>query len=71
MLDGHSRYILSSALFVHGTVDNILRLLKNTTRKYGKPLQILTDHGRQFYNRYCKSYFDVFCIQNDIVHVMG
>jgi transposase InsO family protein len=71
ILDDHSRYILSSALFEHGTADNILWLLKDTIRKYGKPLQILTDHGRQFYNRYCKSDFDVFCIQNDIVHVMG
>ncbi len=71
ILDDHSRYILSSALFEHGTVDNILQLLKNTIRKHGRPLQILADHGRQFYSRYSNSDFDVFCIQNKIEHVMG
>ena len=71
ILDDHSRYILSSQIFEHGSTDNILLLLKNTIRKYGKPVQILTDHGRQFYNRYSKSDFDVFCIQNKIEHVMG
>jgi transposase InsO family protein len=70
LLDDHSRYILPSQIFEHGITDNILLLLKNTIRKYGKPLQILTDHGRQF-NRYSKSDFDVFCIQNKIEHVMG
>jgi len=71
VLDDHSRYILPSQIYEHGSADNILRLLKNTIRKYGKPLQILTDHGSQFYNKYCKSDFDVFWIQNKIEHVTG
>ena len=38
---------------------------KNTIRNYGKPVQILTDHGKQFYNKYCKSDFDIFFVQDN------
>ena len=70
ILDDHSRYILSSQIFEHATTHNILLLLKNTIINYGKPVQILTDHGRQFYNKYCKSDFDIFFVQDKIEHVM-
>ena len=51
----------------------IIDLVKRTIRKYGKPLQILTDHGSQFYNSRSKlqSDFDSFCKEHDIEHVMG
>ena len=57
---------------VHQT--NVIDLVKQTIRKYGKPLQILmTDHGSQFYNSHSKlqSDFDSFCKEHDIQHVMG
>ena len=70
ILDDYSRYILSSQIFEHTTSHNILLLLKKTIRHYGKPVQILTDHGRQFYNKYCKSDFDIFFFQDKREHVM-
>jgi hypothetical protein len=70
IVDDHSRYILSSQIFEHATTHNILLLLKNTIRNYGKPVQILTDHDRQFNNRYCKSDFDIFFVRDKIEHVM-
>ena len=53
--------------------DNIIYLLKRTIRKYGKPMQILTDHGSQFYNSHSKlqSDFDSFCKEHDVQHVIG
>jgi transposase InsO family protein len=73
IFDDHSRYVLSSIQCIEGTSDKIIYLLKRTIRKYGKPLQILTDHGSQFYNSRSKlqSNFDSFCKEHDIQHIMG
>ncbi|HSF00300.1 MAG TPA: hypothetical protein VLA48_05335 [Nitrososphaeraceae archaeon] len=59
-------------MHIEGTSENVIDLVKRTIRKYGKPLQILTDHASQFYNSRSKlqSDFDLFCTQNDIGHVM-
>ncbi|MGB9169318.1 MAG: hypothetical protein WCB31_10365 [Nitrososphaeraceae archaeon] len=48
-------------------------MVKRTIRKYGKPLQILTDHGSQFYNSHSKlkSDFNLFWTQTYIQHPMG
>jgi transposase len=45
IFDDHSRFVLSSIKCMEGTSNKIIYLLKRTIRKYGKPLQILTDHG--------------------------
>jgi hypothetical protein len=47
--------------------------LKRTIKKYGKPLEILTDHGSQFYNSRStlQSDFDSFCKEHDIQHIIG
>ena len=73
IFDDHSRYVLSSIKCIRGTSENVIDLVKHTIRKYGKPLQILTDHGSQFYNSRSKlqSDFDCFCKEHDIQHVMG
>ena len=73
IFDDHSRYVLSSIKCIEGTSDRIIYLLKRTIRKYGKPLQILTDHDSQFYNSHStlQSDFDSFCKEHDIQHVMG
>ena len=59
--------------YIEGTSENVIDLVKRTIRKYGKPLQILTDHGSQFYNSRSKlqSDFDSFCKEHDIQHIMG
>ena len=54
IFDDHSRFVLSSIKYMEGTSNKIIYLLKRTIRKYGKPLQILTDHGSQFYNSHSK-----------------
>ena len=73
IFDDHSRYVLSSIKSIEGTSENVIDLVNRSIRKYGKPLQILTDHGSQFYNSRSKlqSDFDSFCKEHDIQHVMG
>lgn len=40
--------------------------------EYGKPRQIITDHGTQFYSvRNGESSFDQFCMENSIQHILG
>ena len=43
IFDDHSRYVLSSIKWIEGISENVIDLVKRTVRKYGKPLQILTD----------------------------
>jgi putative transposase len=72
ILDDHSRYILASAITRHATTArSIIDLVRQAIKLYGKPEQILTDHGRQFYNPYSESDFDGFCKKQSIEHVMG
>lgn len=72
IFDDHSRYVLSSIKCIEGTSENVIDLVKRTIRKYGKPLQILTDHGSQFYNSRSKlqSDFDSFCKEHDIHNIL-
>jgi len=73
ILDDHSRYVLSSIKCIEGTSDRIIGLLKHTIRKYGKPLQMLTDHGSEFYNSHSTLQSDYHSLykEHDIYHVTG
>lgn len=48
-LDDHSRFIVGSEKFWDPTTDNALNLFEKAVKKYGKPVQVLTDRGIQFY----------------------
>lgn len=48
-LDDHSRFVLGSEKFYDPTADNALLVLEECVDRYGKPVQILTDRGTQFY----------------------
>ena len=47
-IDDASRFIVGSGKFVNATTDNALDVLHDAIKKYGKPKQIMTDHGSQF-----------------------
>ena len=48
-LDDHSRFVLGCEKFYDPTTDNALWLLEECISSYGRPRQILTDRGTQFY----------------------
>lgn len=48
--DDHSRFVVASRRFSEATTENVIRLVEQAFRRYGRPGQILTDHGTQFTN---------------------
>jgi transposase InsO family protein len=72
VLDDHSRMILASKVLENATTENALYVLRIVIRMFGKPRQILTDHGCQFFaNKGGLSDFDVWCKENGIHHIMA
>jgi len=48
-LDDHSRFIPASQVFENANTENALEVLEQAIDEHGKPKQILTDQGVQFY----------------------
>jgi len=72
ILDDHSRFITASKLFKEGTAENVIWLLDRAIHEYAKPMEILTDHGSQFWSvRKGESSFDAYCESNKIKHILG
>ncbi len=73
LLDDHSRFIVGFRIFPHvPTTDNVIELTNQSICKYGKPREILTDHGAQFFaNRGGISRFDVHCVKENIMHILA
>jgi transposase InsO family protein len=70
-LDDHSRFIPGSRIHHNPTTQHAIQLLKESISQYGKPDQILTDRGTQFYPaRGGVSEFTKFCTGNGIEHIV-
>lgn len=71
ILDDHSRFIPASKKYSEATMENGIRLLEFVIRKFGKPEQVITDRGTQFWNNRSDkpTEFTTFCIDNGIVHI--
>lgn len=70
-LDDHSRFISGSRVHHTPTTEHAITLLKASIQQYGKPQQILTDRGAQFYPaRGGESAFTTFCSGNGIQHIV-
>ena len=71
-LDDHSRFVPGSVVHHDPTAENVIQLLKSCISKYGRPEQILTDRGTQFYPaRGDVSAFTEFCSGNGIEHIVA
>jgi len=71
-LDDHSRFIPGSRIHHNPTAEHAIKLLEESVRRYGKPDQILTDRGPQFYPaRGGVSEFTEFCAGNGIEHIVA
>jgi transposase InsO family protein len=70
-LDDHSCFIPGSRIHHNPTAEHAIKLLEESVRRYGKPDQILTNRGPQFYPaRGGVSEFTEFCAGNDIEHIV-
>jgi len=71
-LDDHSRFIPGSSIHHNSTAEHAINLLEESVRRYGRPDQILTDRGLQFYPaRGGVSEFTEFCTGNGIEHIVA
>ena len=64
-IDDASRYIVGYGMFGDATTDNALRVLHDSISEYGKPKQVMTDHGSQF----CSDEDKVFRYQEELKKV--
>src|SRR5438045_1458816 len=48
-MDDRSRYVVSYGLYPHQKAEIVLEALAEGCSKYGKPKEVLTDQGRQYY----------------------
>lgn len=70
-MDDHSRFINVSRIFTEATMENSIKVFEEVIRLFGKPKQILTDRGSQFWNNNGDkpTGFTQFCIDNNILHI--
>lgn len=74
ILDDCTRMILAHRVVLNSSAELVIELLQEVIDTYGKPDQILSDHGTEFYSISSgkgKSKFDKFCKENGVEHIMG
>jgi transposase InsO family protein len=70
--DDHSSAILAADVRTTCLTDDVVEILNRTMEMFGKPEQILSDHGTQWCSANgggCR--FDEWCLENGIEHIMG
>jgi putative transposase len=76
-LDDASRFVLGYGMFDDATTENAISVLDNCISRYGRPLELLTDHGSQFYANSGQikspgvSRFQEYLLKNRINHILG
>ena len=74
-LDDASRFIVGYGIFDEATTENAISVLNDCINGYGKPLELLTDHGSQFYANFGEikavgmSKFQQYLIDRKINHI--
>jgi putative transposase len=76
-LDDASRFIVGYGIFDEATTENAISVLDDCINTYGKPLELLTDHGSKFYANFGEikavgiSKFQQYLIDRKINHILG
>jgi transposase InsO family protein/transposase-like protein len=70
-LDDFSRYVVSFALALHQKQDLVMEALLSGIDRFGKPKEILSDQGRQYYSWRGKSFFQKYLDKQGIAHVVA
>jgi hypothetical protein len=70
-LDDRSRYVVSAGLHPHQKVEIVLEALSQGISKYGRPKEVLTDQGRQYYAWRGKNEFQKRLKVEGIQHVVA
>jgi transposase InsO family protein len=70
-LDDYSRFVVSFALHLTQKSELVLEALKDGIARFGKPREILTDQGRQYFSWRGKSEFQHLLHREGIRHVVA
>ncbi len=70
-LDDHSRYVVSWKAGLRQTSDFVLEALLEGIHRWGKPKEILSDQGRQYFSWRGKSPFQKLLAKQGIAHVVS
>lgn len=70
-LDDHSRYVVSWGLFLRQTGAISMETLLDGIQRYGKPKEVLTDQGRQYFAWRGKTGFQQLLAKEGIAHVVA
>ena len=70
-LDDYSRYIVSWGLYLHQKQDIVIETLLDGIERFGKPKEVLTDQGRQYFAWRGKGDFQRLLIREGIQHVVA
>jgi transposase InsO family protein len=70
-LDDHSRYVVSWALSTSAKKDWVAGCLMDGIQRYGKPVEVLSDQGPQYYSWRGKSAFQRLLGKEGIRHVVA
>ena len=70
-LDDYSRYVLAFVLATHQRRELVLEALEESLVRFGKPKEILTDQGRQYYSWRGKTDFQKRLEREGIQHVVS
>ena len=76
-LDDASRFIAGYGIFDEATTENAISVLERSINRYGKPLELLTDQGSQFYANFGEikafgiSKFQQYLVDIKINHILG
>jgi transposase InsO family protein len=70
-MDDHSRYVVSWGLNLRQTGEFVIEALQSGIERFGKPEEVLTDQGRQYYAWRGKSDFGKLLIKEGIKHVVA
>lgn len=70
-LDDYSRYVVSWGLYLHQKQDIVTETLLDGIERFGKPLEVLTDQGRQYFSWRGKGDFQKLLIREGIRHVVA
>jgi transposase InsO family protein len=70
-LDDHSRYVVSHSLRLRQTSELVTETLLDGIARFGKPQEVLTDQGRQYFAWRGKSEFEKLLAREGIKHVVA
>ncbi|MBI5362965.1 MAG: DDE-type integrase/transposase/recombinase [Planctomycetes bacterium] len=70
-LDDRSRFVVSHSLQLHQRSELVIEALLDGIQRYGKPAEVLTDQGRQYYAWRGKSDFERLLEREGIEHAVA